>query len=127
MTHHVLVGLTAQDFVELLTAACPKARGIVDEHLRDNDNEVLLHLLVADIRRFAIERFEVHDTTTLKQCLDVMSTGLTDGDDHVENAVAVCFVEDTGWWDPEMKPFMAAWPSPLVAEAKRQREWRPPS
>ena len=119
------MALTESEFVELLTTTCPETQATVDEHLSVNDNEVLIHLLVADIRRFAIDRFEVHDTVPLNRCLIAVSTGLTDGDEHVENAIAVSFVEDTGWWDPEMKPFIAIWPSPLLEEAKRQRDWRP--
>lgn len=54
-----------------------------------------------------------------------VGAGLTDGNERVENAVAVSFVEDTGWWDDAMAPFIAAWPEPLRAEARRQRDWRP--
>ena len=44
--------------------------------------------------------------------------------EYVENAMAVSFVEDAGWWDPKMEPFMAAWPLPLREEADRQATWR---
>lgn len=124
---HVFMPLNESSFVEELVAACPEIQVIVNQHLSDNDHELLLHLLVADIRRFAIERFDAHDAATLERCLDAISMGLTDGDERVENAVAVSFVEDTCWWDPEMGSFIAAWPSPLRAEANRQREWRPPT
>lgn len=116
--------LSALEFLRMLGAACPETKAIVDAHLRDLDNELLLHVLIADVRRFAIERFEANDTSKLTCCLDVVATGLTDGDEYVENAVAVSFVEDTGLWDPEMEPFIAMWPSPLLVEAKRQRAWR---
>lgn len=116
--------LTGSDFVELLTTACPETQSIIAEHLDDHGNELLLHLLIADIRRFTVDRFNADDTATLRRCLDAVSTGLTEGDQHLENAVAVSFVEDTGWWDREMQPFMAEWPAPLVAEAERQREWQ---
>jgi len=123
--HSALVTITVTEFVDLLTQSCPETLPIVAEHLTDNDNEVLLHILIADVRRFSIERFEDHDTAVLRRCLDVVARGLTDGDEHVENAVAVSFVEDTGWWEPLMQPFMATWPAPLRDEAERQRKWRP--
>jgi hypothetical protein len=35
--------------------------------------------------------------------------------------MAVSFVEDTGWWEPEMHPFIAAWPDELAHERAYQR------
>jgi hypothetical protein len=49
---------------------------------------------------------------------------LQEGDERVENAVAVSFVEDTGWWESDMVAFVASWPTPLRAEADRQRAGR---
>lgn len=118
------MAITVVEFVDLLTQSCPETLPIVAEHLADNDNELLLHLLIADMRRFCLERFETDDTEVLRQCLDVVARGLTDGDEYVENAVAVSFVEDTGWWDRLMQPFMATWPLPLQEEAERQRQAR---
>jgi len=43
-----------------------------------------------------------------------VATGLSQGDDHVHHAVPVSFVEDTGWWEPEMQAFIATWPAELV-------------
>ena len=53
--------------------------------------------------RFTISSFENGDLDVMHRCLAVMSAGLEDGDDYVENAVAVSFVEDTGWWEPGME------------------------
>ncbi len=119
------MSITASDFVKLLTQSCRQTKEIVEDHLRDFDNEILVHLLIADIRRFCIERFEAQDTDVLERCLGAIGLGLTDGDEDLENAIAVSFVEDTGWWDPLMEPFIATWPLPLQAEAKRQKEWAP--
>jgi hypothetical protein len=33
----------------------------------------------------------------------------------------VCFVEDLGWWDPAMQPFIEVLPEGLLAEVERQR------
>jgi hypothetical protein len=122
--HSAWVTLTADEFVAQLVETCPGFRPCLDEHLQDNE-EVLLHLLVADVLRFAISKFEESSEDDLARCLAAVATGLTDGDEQVENAVAVSFVEDTGWWDDTMAPFIATWPEPLKAEAQRQRAWRP--
>ncbi len=97
---------------------------MVDEHLRDQDGELLLHLLVADLRRFAIATFESGDEDLSHRLLSAMDIGFREGDEEVENAIAVSFVEDTGWWDPAMQPFIASWPNGLQAEVTRQRSSR---
>jgi len=51
----------------------------------------------------------------------VFDTGLREGDERVENAVAVSFVEDTPWWDPDRSAFIASWSPALRAEAERWR------
>ena len=44
--------------------------------------------------------------------------GLVDGDDRVQNAVSVSFVEDTPLWAAERADFIASWPYRLRAEAE---------
>jgi hypothetical protein len=121
------VAITVDEFVSLLTESCPEMAPIVAEHLDDHDEEVLLHLLVAPVRRFSMERFEADDADVLARCLNVVARGLTDGDEYVVNAVAVSFVEDTGWWDQSMRPFIAKWPTALQEEAERQQQASPGS
>ncbi len=117
--------MTKDEFVARLVAACPETRLILDEHLADFENEILLHLLIADVRRFAIAAFEDGDIDVLRRCLDAVGTGMSDGDDYVQNAIGVSFVEDTPLWDATMGPYIATWPVPLKDEAERQRKWRP--
>lgn len=50
---------------------------------------------------------------------------MREGDERVENAVAVSFVEDTPLWDESRHAFIERWPPALSAEAERQRNWRP--
>jgi hypothetical protein len=116
--------MTQSDFVASLVAAVPDTQPIVDEHLRDYDGSVLLHLLVADVRRFAIASFEQGETERLRRLLAFVDGALRDGDEAVQNAIAVSFVEDTGWWDPAMQTFIATWPDGLRVEAERQRNHR---
>lgn len=50
------------------------------------------------------------------------------GDENVENAVAVSFVEDSCVSDPRMAAFVTAWLAGLRAEVERQQSTvRPPS
>jgi hypothetical protein len=50
--------------------------------------------------------------------LAVVHKALREGDEDAENAVAVSFVEDTGWWEPAMRTFITTWPDGLKAEAE---------
>jgi hypothetical protein len=114
------VPMTKEQFVDDLTRRCPEARPLVDEHVHDH-GEILLHLVAADVLRLATAMFNAGATEELHRCLGVVATGLTDGDEYVQNAISVSFVEDTPWWDEHMAPFMAAWPEALRAEAETYR------
>ena len=119
------MAMTRDDFVASLRAAGPEATATVNENLRDQGGEVLLHLMVADLRRLALRLFEQADSDNLGRLLTALNQGLIEGDPEVENAVAVSFVEDTGWWDQSMSAFIDSWPDGLRAEVERQREHRP--
>jgi hypothetical protein len=118
------VTVTASDFVADVTAAVPGTQPLLAEHLDDQSGELLLHLFVADLLRFAIASFEQGDSDRLHALLAAVDKALREGDEYVENAVAVSFVENTGWWDSAMRPFIATWPDGLKAEAERQSRWR---
>jgi len=113
--------LAAADFLGQLRSLVPEAEPMVREHLVDHDGEVLLHLLTADLRRLGVAWFTETRHEPLQRLLEVVATGLREGDEYVSSAMAVSFVEDTGWWRPEMHPFMAAWPKELTQELERQR------
>lgn len=118
------MAITREEFVAALREAGPEVTAIIDENLAAQAGEILLHPLVADLRRLAINLFELEDSDDLDRLLAALGQGLTEGDPEVENAVAVSFVEDTGWWDQSMSAFIAAWPSGLRAEVERQRAHR---
>jgi hypothetical protein len=111
-------------FVAEVLHEVPEVQAVVREHLEDNDGEPLLHLLIADLRRYALQAFDAKESDVLGRLLGAVDRAMRDGDDSVENAIGVSFVEDTGWWDDATKPFIAVWPEGLRAEAARQREWR---
>jgi hypothetical protein len=113
--------MSSSDFVDLVTEHVPEARPTVSEHLDDSEGELLLHLLMADLRRLALAWFSEGAADRLERLLAVIDAGLSEGDERVENAVAVSFVEDAGWWEPSTQGFIAVWPSGLVNEVERQR------
>jgi hypothetical protein len=115
--------MTATDFLDALARNVPESQPVVVEHLEDND-ELLLHLLTADLRRFAIQSFDTGQNDVLDRLLALVEVALGEGTDDVQNAMSVSFVEDTGWWDPATQPFVDAWPAGLRAEVERQRSQR---
>lgn len=117
--------MTAAEFVAELINAAPEAQGLVDEHRCDDDRELLLHLLMADVLRLASSLFERGEASALRRLLDVIDTGLRFGDEYVGNAICVSFVELAGPWEPAIQPFMASWPDALQAEASRQLHGNP--
>ncbi len=96
------------------------ARSIVDEHRLEWGVDILSHLLVADLRRHTEAWFEVHGSHY--ECVEDMAAGLNDGDASVQNAIAISFVEDTGWWDASRQDLVGVWPQGLRNEVARQRE-----
>jgi len=116
--------MTPTDFVSQVRAADPRLSAIVDEHLADND-ELLLHLLVADLRRQAEAANESRDFGLRDGVLALMDSALANGDEALNNAVAVSFVEDSGWWEPGKADYLACWPEALTLELNRQRDARP--
>lgn len=78
-------------------------------------------LLVADVRRYMESEFDSSGDLTGCGCIALLDVAIRTSDASVQNAIAVCFVEDACWWDPERQPFIDAWPDALQAEAERQR------
>jgi hypothetical protein len=96
---------------------------IVEEHQADYDG-VLLHVLVADVRRFAERTFDGGSNEVLDRLLDLVADSFERADAMVQNAIAVSFVEDACPWEPGVSEFIAAWPGPLQREARRQLDSR---
>jgi hypothetical protein len=115
--------MTPTDFVSRVRAADPRLNAVVDEQLADND-ELLLHLLVADLRRRAEAAHESRDYDLRDAVLVLVDSALADGDAGLRNAVAVSFVEDSGWWESGKEEYLGSWPATLTHELTRQRAWR---
>ena len=119
--HDVVMPLTRSEFIAILTVEVPEADPTVREHLDDNGGQLLLELLTADLQRLALRWFEHDSKDQFERLIGVIERGLREGDEQVNNAIAVSFVEDTGWWDPAMQRVIAAWPPALQEEVERQR------
>jgi hypothetical protein len=116
--------ISATGFVELARIAVPELGPVVDEHLRDYD-EVLIHLLLPDLLRYAVIRFHEGDKSGSDAVLNLVEHGLLEGDDHLENAVAVSFVENVGAFSGETPEFISSWPAALLAVRQAQLNWLP--
>jgi hypothetical protein len=113
------VATSGGEFVTLLVTRVPEAQPLVDEHLRDND-DLLLHLLLADLARFCYAAHQRSDRSLVDRCLAEVDRGLRQGDESLTNAVALSFVENFSPWHPGQRTFSASWPPALLAEARRQ-------
>lgn len=79
------------EFAERLVAAFPLLVPELEEHIRDYD-ELLLHLFVADVERWA-EVQAIEDPDQAKELIDHLVAEYDRGDPYVTNALAVSFLE----------------------------------
>ena len=86
---------TASAFVDWLVARHPDLAPILDEHLKDMDDELLPHVFFGDVTRYAAELARRHDTGKLDPLLHDLNGVLDDSDDYVDNLVWVSFVENS--------------------------------
>ncbi len=117
--------MSSYDLANALGARCHIAHAIVSEHLEEWNGEVLVTLLVADVRRHLETGFEAGRDSGACTCPELMDAAIRGGDASVQNAVAVCFVEDSCWSDPSRQPFIKSWPAALRSEIEYQRTWQP--
>ncbi len=111
-------------FIAELVRVCQEVLPIVREHLVDMDGELLLHLLIADIGRFASAQHAKGDVALSDRILRVVAEAFVgDLDAHVQNAVAVSFVENFVPTDGDDDAWFNSWPTELHREAERQELW----
>ena len=107
------------EFVEELLATVPQAAGAVEDSCAD-DGTVLVHLLLPDLNRLTVSAFHADDLDLTARVLALVGRGLVEGDEYLENAVAVSFVEHFGAGEGETEDLLALWPRPLRDELTRQ-------
>lgn len=71
---------------------CPALRERIDEHLQDNNGEVLPHVLMADYERWAESALATGDPQ-LSEFLDFLEEAYGSGGPEVEELIAVSFLE----------------------------------
>ncbi|MFJ5956875.1 hypothetical protein ACIQC5_13065 [Paenarthrobacter sp. NPDC092416] len=78
-----------------LIADHPNLRPSYEEHLEDNDGELLPHLLIADICRWVVAEQASNPLRVLQllSWLEVHFAGLGHVMDDVDNVIAVSFIE----------------------------------
>lgn len=114
--------ISRSDFVATLLADVPQSADLVQEHLADYDGELLLHILMYDLLKRTVSLYTDGKEDEARQLLEFVDRCLRDGDEHVENAVAVSFVEDYGYRPDEPDALLRLWPPGLRNELKRQEE-----
>jgi len=111
--------ITEETFVGFLLERVPEVRPVVDEHFADYD-ELLLHLLMADLLRYSVAYFHSQATELCGRLLRFVEYSLLYGDARVDNAVSLSFVENIGAFPDETPEFVASWPPGLLDELARQ-------
>lgn len=120
-----MAAMAYADACAALRTAVPEFGEIIDEHLVDYEGELLPHVLFGDLTRFVLAANERGDHDVVARSLTFLDRALRDGDPDVENLVAVSFVENNEPWDAQAWTFISTWPEALLAEAQRQRDWKP--
>jgi hypothetical protein len=83
-------------FICALIYACDELTPILQEHLDDQDGEILPHLLIADIERWCEAEIEVGTSVSeaLRAALDFIEEALNSGvATEVEELISVSFLE----------------------------------
>jgi hypothetical protein len=96
-----LVPASPRDSVEAmegLIRKLPFARALYEEHLADND-ELLPHVLMADLRRLFVRLVNDRDQAKIQVLLDALEALAASPSDSIQNVVDVSFVEDA-YLDP---------------------------
>lgn len=65
--------ITQATIVEQLLGEAPAARPVVEEHLADNDGELLLHLLMSDLERMVVNSHVQGDMALTDRLLSITS------------------------------------------------------
>jgi hypothetical protein len=114
--------LNEEEAVAVILEALPEFRPTHDEHISDFD-ELLPHLLMSDLARFTVAADRSGDLTLVDRALAVVEQIYVNGDDRVENVVAVSFVEHLrAENEPGEREVLARFPAALAEELHRQRQ-----
>lgn len=113
--------MSTSDFTDAVIAHVPAARPLVEDNWYDEDDELLLHPFMYELFVLAKSAYAEGDQTTAACILGIVDDGLAFGDEHVQNAVALSFVEHYGAEPDETKEFLSTWPRGLRDELAEQQ------
>jgi hypothetical protein len=109
------MGRSADDFVSRLVTAVPKLAPVYQQHFADND-ELLPHVFMGDVTRFAIANAEHEDSAgSLSALLALLESELNSSDSEVAELIGVSFVENLCGEDDAIQLLL-----PRMGEALRQ-------
>ncbi|MBC7597299.1 MAG: hypothetical protein H7288_25830 [Kineosporiaceae bacterium] len=111
--------VTQDNFLDELRSNVPEAICVVDDDHID-DRELLAHLLLPDLLRFAVAAFHEGREDEAGRLLQFVDYALSHGDNYISEAIAVSFVENAGTFPDETPEFLASWPAGLRRELARQ-------
>jgi hypothetical protein len=105
-------------FFRQLIDRVPEVLAVVDEHRRDHD-EVLPHVLMADIRRFVIAKLQ--DVVTIDAVVACLEEGIASGNEALQEVIAVSFLENMDPTEPSYEAIANRMGPLLLAELARFR------
>ena len=111
--------ITQDGFVHNLVAVVPEAAETDRGHLDDQEGELLIHLLMADLLRLTVRVFGDGREDVARRLLEFIDRCLSEGDEYVRNAVSVSFVEHYGSGSDEPEALLSLWPAGLRADLGR--------
>lgn len=79
-------------FIGALTYTYRELLGVLEEHLEDNEGEVLPHLVMSDVIRWLVAHRKT-DQALVEEIFSWISRAYTDGDDQIQNVIALSGVE----------------------------------
>ena len=100
--------------VAALLSAAPEVRDVWEEHLADNDGDVLEYVFLGDVAVFVDEADNEGRHDLVRRVLSVLDDALPGAPD----LVALGFVENARW--ANRSEFLETWPPRLREEAVRQ-------
>jgi hypothetical protein len=103
-------------FVRDLLEAEPRLSPVYREHLADNQDELLLHILLGEVTQW------LRDHGPVAPVMGVLERYFVEGDDYVQEAIAVSFVEGL---EPADVALRQALGPALRAELQQQEAWGP--
>ncbi len=87
-----------------------------------HEGDLLIHILLPDLLRFAVEAFHDGRRVASLRLLSFIDFAFSHSDHDVWEAIAVSFVEDVGVYSNETPEFIATWPPGLREELDRQND-----